>query len=147
MSSQTVEERFMEIWVENQDAFYSEHVLKIQGAAVRQFLTEFAVIPRPEMPVLNEDGRASIEWWAKVTALELEDFCRLDAAYSLARAEWCEAQETRDAEAKLSERRNNVLAEWRERIDSPMNNTYENSPSNTRVLVDMVIEAQDRAGK
>lgn len=104
----------------------------------------YAIVRLDQMPVLNENGEASIDWRMELRATLGSDHDRVMAEFHLARAEWFDAKETRDAEAKLSERRNKVLAEYRERIGYPMNNPYENSPSNTRVLVDMIIEAEDK---
>lgn len=141
------ETRFMEIWDEKTARRESSGVEDAEDA-IRQFLTENAVIPRDQMPELDEDGVAFDEWWKQGYKPEVERL-RRDAAYCLARAEWFDAKETRDAEAKLSERRNKVLAELRERAGSLVGVPYEEMRVDTgnRIAVDMILEAEDGAGK
>lgn len=116
--------------------------------ATANILTEYAVIPREDFPELDKDGLAVNDWWDETYSFEhLKDRRRRLAAFNLARVEWLDAKEARDAEAKLSERRNKVLKDWRERSGSSMNTTYENLQPKARLVVDMVLEAEDGAGK
>ncbi|GAA1337284.1 hypothetical protein [Arthrobacter roseus] len=140
------ETRFMEIYHDRSIGPKPDASLL---GAVQQFLTEYAVIPRDQMPVLDEDGKTPAGWWVSKASYKDGASRRIDAAFFLARAEWFDAKETREAEAKLSERRNKVLGKIRARRGSTCAERYEelNPDAWSRITVDMVIEAQDGAGK
>lgn len=133
------------------------HILNLRLAApsavstmqADEIIDRYALTRRDQMPVLNERGEPSDEWWEESGRTIGAERCRLDASRFIARAEWYDAKETRDAEAKLSERRNKVLAELLRRAGALYEGTYETLQDRRqlRVTVDMVLEARDGARK
>lgn len=108
--STTPSEHFLELF----DAKLGEYLpIKVAAQeAARQFFAENAVIPRDQMPVLDEHGFPSGEWWEEADKTAGEDRLRRFAAYDLARAEWYEEKEAKETDPKaaaaLTEHRNAV---------------------------------------
>lgn len=122
---------------------------RFAGAQADVILAKYAVIPRDQMPELDESGEASVKWCQAKNKTTPGNRLRLDAAHLLARAEWRESKETRESKFNLSERRNNALKDWRDRTGFVTETHYEDLSrmSVARITVDMVLEAQDGAGK